>query len=127
MTERNSMVPPCSGGLSFPTSTSPIHPATVCPFPFVLARYRCLVSQWARSKYCRHKNSIMSMREAKLQLKMGCPALVDGVVPSYGYQPTLAIGIAITSLFTLLLSLHLVETVWKRTWWTFVFVVGCLG
>jgi hypothetical protein len=63
----------------------------------------------------------------RLQLEVGCHAPVEGVESSYGYVPTLAAGIAYCTLFGLSMILHTVQMTWKRTWWTSVFSIGCLG
>lgn len=61
------------------------------------------------------------------QLKTGCHAPVDGINTSYGYVPSLAAGIVFCILFGLSMIMHSVQAVWKRTWWGFVFSVGCIS
>lgn len=58
---------------------------------------------------------------------MGCHAKVPGIATSYGYIPTLAVGIAYCVLFGVSMLLHTAQMCWKRTWWTSVFSVGCMG
>jgi hypothetical protein len=63
----------------------------------------------------------------RLQLEIGCHAYIEGVDTSYGYVPTLGAGIAYCTLFGLSMIVHTVQMTWKRTWWTSVFSIGCLG
>ena len=65
--------------------------------------------------------------EFKQQLSEGCHAKVEGYGTSYGYVPSLAAGIVFCTLFGLSMILHMVQLVWKRTWWCAVFVLGCMG
>lgn len=61
------------------------------------------------------------------ELTIGCHAKIPGVGTSYGYVPTLAAGIAFCVLFGVSMVLHTAQMCWKRTWWTSVFSIGCLG
>lgn len=61
------------------------------------------------------------------QLRIGCHGYVDGFNTSYGYMPSLAAGIVFLVLFGLSMIAHTVQCVWKRTWWTMVFTVGCMS
>jgi hypothetical protein len=45
----------------------------------------------------------------------------------YGYVPSQTIGILFCVLFALSMVAHIVQFLWKRTWWCSVFAVGCLG
>ena len=60
------------------------------------------------------------------KLQTGCHALVDGFGTSYGYVPSLGAGVAFLVLFGLSFLVHTVQAVWKRSWWTLVFSVGCI-
>ncbi|PWY84597.1 RTA1-domain-containing protein [Aspergillus sclerotioniger CBS 115572] len=62
----------------------------------------------------------------KQQLTEGCHAKIEGYGTSYGYVPSLAAGIVFCTLFGLSMILHMVQLVWKRTWWCAVFVLGCM-
>ena len=61
------------------------------------------------------------------QLRIGCHGYIDGLNTSYGYVPSLAAGIVFLVLFGLSMIAHTVQCVWKRTWWTMVFTVGCMS
>jgi hypothetical protein len=60
-------------------------------------------------------------------LKEGCRDLVPGIHTSYGYVPTLGVGIAFCALFGLSLLGHLVQYIRKRQWTSFAFAVGALS
>ncbi|BCR85595.1 RTA1 domain-containing protein [Aspergillus chevalieri] len=60
------------------------------------------------------------------QLRIGCHGYIDGFNTSYGYVPSLAAGIVFLVLFGLSMIAHTVQCVWKKTWWTMVFTVGCM-
>ena len=61
------------------------------------------------------------------ELKTGCHAYNDQYNTSYGYVPSLPAGIAFLALFGLSMVVHTVQSVWKRTWWSLVFSLGCLS
>ncbi|KAJ9195579.1 hypothetical protein DTO021D3_5035 [Paecilomyces variotii] len=67
----------------------------------------------------------MSFAEKKA-LSLTCHALIPGIDPPYGYQPSLAAGIVFCVLFGLSMLVHTVQALWKRNWWCFTFVVGCI-
>ncbi|ODQ52269.1 RTA1-domain-containing protein [Saitoella complicata NRRL Y-17804] len=56
-----------------------------------------------------------------------CIDYIDGYEPSYGYVPSLGVGITFLVLFGLSALVHLVQMCWKRTWWTSVFVIGAIA
>lgn len=68
----------------------------------------------------------MSFAEKKA-LSLTCHALIPGIDPPYGYQPSLAAGIVFCVLFGLSMLVHTVQALWKRNWWCFTFVVGCIS
>lgn len=72
-------------------------------------------------------NDPQQVAQLKLQLKDGCHAKIEGIGTSYGYTPSLAAGIVFLVLFGLSMGGHVVQCIWKRTWWTMVFAVGCLS
>lgn len=57
----------------------------------------------------------------------GCSPYIDGVTAIYGYVPSLTLGVVFCTLFTLSLVAHIVQLIWKRTWWCSVFALGCVG
>lgn len=61
------------------------------------------------------------------ELRTGCHAYNDQYDTSYGYVPSLSAGIAFLVLFGLSMVVHTVQSVWKRTWWSLVFSIGCLS
>ena len=61
------------------------------------------------------------------QLKIGCHAYIDGFKSGYGYVPSLPAGIVFLVLFGLSFLVHTVQAVWKRSWWTLLFSVGCIS
>lgn len=62
-----------------------------------------------------------------LALTKGCHAKIPGIDTSYGYVPTLAVGIVFCALFGTSMIVHTTQMCWKRTWWTSVFSIGCMG
>ncbi|QMW34624.1 hypothetical protein G4B84_010090 [Aspergillus flavus NRRL3357] len=59
-------------------------------------------------------------------LHKGCHALVEGVNPAYGYQPSLAAGIVFCVLFGTSMVAHTAQSFWSRKWWCLLFAIGCL-
>jgi len=59
-------------------------------------------------------------------LQNSCHPYIQGLEPSYGYQPSLAAGIVFCTLFGLSMLAHSFQCALKRTWWCSVFAVGCL-
>ncbi|KAI9817373.1 MAG: hypothetical protein M1832_004680 [Thelocarpon impressellum] len=55
-----------------------------------------------------------------------CPAYSADVPNQYGYPPSLAAGITFCALFGVTTAVHVVQTVWKREWWTVLFSLGAL-
>ncbi|OJK05210.1 hypothetical protein ASPACDRAFT_74723 [Aspergillus aculeatus ATCC 16872] len=70
-------------------------------------------------------STLAAQAEFRQSLREGCHAYVEGYGTSYGYQPSLAAGIVFCVLFGVSMLAHLVQMVWKRTWWCTVFVLGC--
>ncbi|RAL15500.1 RTA1 domain-containing protein [Aspergillus homomorphus CBS 101889] len=71
-------------------------------------------------------NSTLAAEYAfRASLRDGCHAYVEGYGTSYGYRPSLAAGIVFCVLFGVSMLAHMVQMVWKRTWWCSVFVLGC--
>ena len=66
---------------------------------------------------------------AQLQqaLKTTCHPLVAGIDNAYHYRPSLTAGIVFLVFFGLSMLVHVAQSIWKRTWWTLVFAVGCLS
>ena len=60
-------------------------------------------------------------------LHKGCHALVEGVNPAYGYQPSLAAGIVFCVLFGTSMVAHTAQSFWSRKWWCLLFAIGCLS
>ncbi|KAN0070076.1 RTA1 domain containing protein [Elaphomyces granulatus] len=56
----------------------------------------------------------------------GCSPYIDGRIAIYGYVPSLTLGAVFCTLFTLSLVAHIVQLIWKRTWWCLVFALGCV-
>ena len=67
---------------------------------------------------------------AELEQQLG-NTCVRGIIPhvdnSYHYMPSLAAGIVFVALFALSMSGHVVQSIWKRTWWSMVFAAGALS
>ncbi|KAH6869136.1 RTA1 like protein-domain-containing protein [Thelonectria olida] len=59
-------------------------------------------------------------------LKKGCRSLIPGIDTSYGYVPTLGVGIAFCALFGLSLLGHFAQFIRKRHWTSFAFGLGAL-
>ncbi|KAH7011082.1 RTA1 like protein-domain-containing protein [Ilyonectria destructans] len=59
-------------------------------------------------------------------LKKNCHALVSGIDTSYGYVPTLGVGIAFCVLFGLSLLGHIAQYIRKRQWTSLAFSAGAL-
>ncbi|KAB8220790.1 RTA1 like protein-domain-containing protein [Aspergillus novoparasiticus] len=57
---------------------------------------------------------------------LGCHPVIDGVRNLYGYQPSLAAGVFFSILFSILMILHVVHCIRRKTWWCMVFAIGCL-
>ncbi|OOO06870.1 RTA-like protein [Aspergillus oryzae] len=57
---------------------------------------------------------------------LACHPVIDGVRNLYGYQPSLAAGVFFSILFTILMILHVVHCIRRKTWWCMVFAIGCL-
>ncbi|KAK3315641.1 cytochrome P450 [Apodospora peruviana] len=56
----------------------------------------------------------------------GCKALVPGLRNAYGYTPSLGSGIAFSTLFAILGIGHLVRSIQKRRWTSYLFAISCL-
>ena len=72
-------------------------------------------------------NNPYQVAQLQIDLQKSCRAIIPGVDNSYHYVPSLAAGIVFLVLFFLSMSLHIVQSIWKRTWWTLVLAVGCLS
>ncbi|WZH44049.1 RTA1 like protein-domain-containing protein [Fusarium acuminatum] len=59
-------------------------------------------------------------------LKKGCQGLIPGIDTSYGYVPTLGVGIAFCALFFLSLVGHGIQYIRKRRWSSLAFAVGAM-
>ncbi|KAG5658004.1 hypothetical protein KAF25_006955 [Fusarium avenaceum] len=59
-------------------------------------------------------------------LKKGCHGLISGIDTSYGYVPTLAVGITFCALFFLSLVGHVIQYIRKRRWTSLAFAVGAM-
>ncbi|KAH7136368.1 RTA1 like protein-domain-containing protein [Dactylonectria macrodidyma] len=59
-------------------------------------------------------------------LRKGCHALVSGIDTSYGYVPTLGVGIAFCALFGLSFLGHIIQFARKRRWTSFAFAAGAM-
>lgn len=90
-----------------------------CAYIFSFSR---LIFRPARVS-CEFSEPIMDKQE----LLVGCHAKIPGVGTSYGYVPSLGAGIAFCVLFGISMILHTAQMCWKRTWWTSVFSIGCIG
>lgn len=60
-------------------------------------------------------------------LKKNCHALVSGIDTSYGYVPTLGVGIAFCVLFGLSLIGHVAQYIRKRQWTSLAFATGAMS
>ncbi|KNG87240.1 RTA1 domain protein [Aspergillus nomiae NRRL 13137] len=67
------------------------------------------------------------MTDSPSDLTGGCHPLIDGYNTPYGYLPTFAPGAAFCVLFGLSAGIHMVQAIWKRTWWTLLLTVGCIA
>ncbi|KKK23575.1 hypothetical protein ARAM_001314 [Aspergillus rambellii] len=56
-----------------------------------------------------------------------CQAYDPSIANEYGYRPSLAAGIVFCALFGVSMILHTVQATFQRTWWCYVFSVGCLA
>ncbi|KAK4209138.1 pisatin demethylase cytochrome P450 monooxygenase [Rhypophila decipiens] len=63
---------------------------------------------------------------ARGDLLNGCKALVPGLRNAYGYTPSLGAGIAFSTLFAILGVGHLVRSVQKRRWSSYLLAISCL-
>ncbi|CAJ0538696.1 Ff.00g066820.m01.CDS01 [Fusarium sp. VM40] len=59
-------------------------------------------------------------------LKKGCQGLKPGIDTSYGYVPTLGVGVAFCALFILSLVGHIMQYIRKRRWTSLAFAVGAM-
>jgi len=72
-------------------------------------------------------DSFIDVDALSFEWKDGCYSYFDGVPTIYeGYVPSLSIGIVFCVLFTLSMVAHIVQFIWKRTWWCSVFAIGSL-
>ncbi|KAG4278294.1 hypothetical protein FPRO04_13925 [Fusarium proliferatum] len=60
-------------------------------------------------------------------LKKGCQDLIPGIDTSYGYVPTLGVGIAFCALFFLSHAGHIIQYIRKRRWSSLAFAVGAMA
>ncbi|OJJ50570.1 hypothetical protein ASPZODRAFT_56749 [Penicilliopsis zonata CBS 506.65] len=68
------------------------------------------------------------MNVTAAQLSDGCYAYNYDLygATNFGYVPSLAGGIAFCAIFGVFLLVHLLQTVWKRMWWTLLFSLGAM-
>lgn len=71
-------------------------------------------------------NNPEQVSQLQIDLSNSCYPLIPGIGNSYGYRPSLAAGIVFLVLFGLSMIAHAVQSIWKRTWWSMVFTVGCI-
>ncbi|OOO09400.1 RTA-like protein [Aspergillus oryzae] len=77
-------------------------------------------------KTCPFQAPDLSLPMIEDYLHKGCHALVKGVNPAYGYQPSLAAGIVFCVLFGTSMVAHTAQSFWSRKWWCLLFAIGCL-
>jgi len=70
-------------------------------------------------------NSTLTHSET-VDLETGCAAFIPGFKTEYGYVPSLAPGAIFCVLFGLSLVGHLIQSVRKRQWTSYMFAVGAL-
>lgn len=64
---------------------------------------------------------------SKTSLEGTCQAYIEGISTPYDYVPSLAAGITFCALFGSSMLAHIFQATWTRTWWCYVFTIGCLG
>lgn len=68
------------------------------------------------------------MADSHTDLTTGCHDLIYEFNTPYGFVPAPAVGVVFCTLFGVLAGIHTVQTIiYRRTWWTLLFVAGCLG
>jgi len=60
----------------------------------------------------------------QLQLRTGCHAPIDGILPTYGYFPSEAAGITFVILFSISTIAHIFQSVKSRQFWYLTFAIG---